>query len=177
MQLFVALLLSVLSAILALTNANDTQFWNASPDYALESAPTTYTNKDNAEWNSFKKEFNKKYKNAEEEQERKRNFFIRKNHIYDHNTYHYQGKKTFHSGVNEHSDMSYDEMRNKMNGLKLGETQIKFEYDYPTYPEYPDYPNPPGPSPDYPNPPGPSPDYPNPPGPSPDYPNPPGTIS
>lgn len=76
------------------------------------------------EWMAFKKHHGKKY-NANEEQNRQKNFNSNKARIDSHNKRHAQGLESFRLGVNEYSDMHPDEFNKVMNGYRKSNSTIQ----------------------------------------------------
>lgn len=71
---------------------------------------------DQAAWNAFKRQHNKHYNNAAEEQARMRIFKDNSKEIAEHNKLFQAGKSSYEKGLNQFSDMSYDEFRSQIGG-------------------------------------------------------------
>lgn len=71
---------------------------------------------DQAAWNSFKRQHNKHYPNADEEQARMKNFMDNSKEIAEHNKLYQAGQVSYEKGLNEFSDMTHDEFHSQMGG-------------------------------------------------------------
>lgn len=72
-----------------------------------------------AEWEKFKKTYNKVYQSEAEEMFRKKIFLDHKNNIRKHNSLAAIGKKSFTLGMNKYGDLLHHEFVTQMNGLKI----------------------------------------------------------
>lgn len=73
----------------------------------------SYTDDQHKEWESFKTKFEKTYADQDEEQKRKVVYFENVKSIEEHNKKYDQGEVTWTMGVNQFSDLTKDEFKNR----------------------------------------------------------------
>lgn len=74
---------------------------------------SSYSDDQHKEWESFKTKFEKSYQDQDEEQKRKATYFENIKAIEEHNKKHEQGEVTWTMGVNQFSDLTQEEFKNR----------------------------------------------------------------
>lgn len=95
---------------------------------------------DKQAFNEWSKRFKKSYKDHEERSEAMEKFLANKQRVDRHNRLYEDGKKKYKLGLWEHADLSHEEMRQLMTGLKVPEehrSKRAYSGSYPTYPPPP----------------------------------------
>ncbi|ALC42823.1 cer [Drosophila busckii] len=83
------------------------------------------------EWANYKQQFEKVYKTPAEELMRKLNFEKKKLEIEEHNKRFHNGEVSYEMGLNQYSDMSYEEFAEKVTpALNPEEHEVKGNIDY-----------------------------------------------
>lgn len=78
-----------------------------------------WTSEDRETFRQWRKEFDKVYRSQAEEREAMGNFLRNRDDIEAHNKLYNQGKFSYEKGLNEHSDLSPQQMRKHLLGIKF----------------------------------------------------------
>lgn len=95
---------------------------------------------DNKAFNEWAKRFKKYYKDHDERLEAMENFLENKKRVDRHNRLYEDGKKKYKLGLMEHADLTIEEIRQLMTGLRVPEeyrSKRASSGPYPTYPPAP----------------------------------------
>lgn len=85
------------------------------------------SNEDKKDFKEWCEKFNKKYQSKEEEDRAMKNVLMHKSKIDAHNKLYKEGKKHHSMKLNEHSDMTIEEMKQRLGGAKLAPNRSKRE--------------------------------------------------
>ena len=95
---------------------------------ALISACAATLSRD-AQWEEFKLTFKKGYRNLEQESERKGIFMAHLDAIEAHNAKYEAGLSTYQQGVNQFSDLTFEEFENTVLMREQSYVQVRNTYD------------------------------------------------
>lgn len=76
----------------------------------------SYTDDQHKEWESYKTKFEKSYEGQDEEQQRKATYFENVKTMEEHNQKFEKGEVTWSMGINQFSDLTKEEFKNRHTG-------------------------------------------------------------